>query len=225
MIEALINLVYPQLCIGCNGALLKSEQFICTFCIQQFPETNFHLQKDNELEKAFWGRVRLQRAFSFLVFRKKGVVQNILHELKYGNNPELGVFLGELYGSKLKQAGVSGDVIVTIPLHASKLKQRGYNQSDCFAQGLSKVLNIPHYPNAIKRIKSTETQTKKNRVERWDNVETVFSVYDPLLIQNKHVLLVDDVITTGATIEACAQVILTQTNDVSVASIACVVHQ
>ncbi|MES2689491.1 MAG: ComF family protein [Bacteroidota bacterium] len=225
MLAALSNILFPNLCVGCNGVLLKAENQICTFCLDHFPETGFHLMPENDLEKTFWGRVRLQRAFSFLVFRKKGIVQKLLHELKYANNPELGILLGRLYASKLKRAGLTFDAVIAIPLHASKQKLRGYNQSDCFAQGLSEVFNCAHLTTAVKRNKSTETQTRKDRIQRWDNVETVFEVVQPDTIQGKNILLVDDVITTGATIEACAQSILKHTDKLSVASIACVVNQ
>lgn len=225
MLGALSNIIFPNLCVGCNGVLLKAENQLCTFCIDHFPETGFHLVSGNDLEKTFWGRVRLERAFSFLIFRKKGIVQTLLHELKYANNPELGILLGRLYASKLKQAGITFDAVVAIPLHASKQKLRGYNQSDCFAQGLSEVFNCAHLTSSVKRNRSTETQTRKDRIQRWDNVDTVFEVVEPEGIKDKKILLVDDVITTGATIEACAQSILKHTGKLSVASIACVVNQ
>ncbi len=225
MLNPLISLLYPNLCVGCNGVLLAAETYFCTSCIQGFPETNFHLVPDNQLEKTFWGRIPLERAFAFLTFRKQGIVQHILHELKYGNNPELGVAVGRMYGSKLREAGVQFDAIIAIPLHPKKLKLRGYNQSDCFAQGLSESLNCAHLKEAVVRKKSTETQTRKGRFDRWLNVGEVFKVVQPELIMHKKVLLVDDVITTGATIEGCAHPILEHTKHLSVASIACVVHQ
>lgn len=225
MLNSLTGLIYPNLCVGCNGVLLAAENMLCTACIQGLPETHFHLEYDNHLEKTFWGRVNLQRAFAFLTFRKQGIVQHILHELKYGNNPELGVMLGRMYGSKLRDAGISFDYVVAIPLHPKKLKLRGYNQSDCFAQGLCESLNSHHLKDVVIRKKATETQTRKNRFERWLNVGEVFAISNPDLLQQKSVLLVDDVITTGATIEACAQPILACTPNLSVASIACVVHQ
>src|SRR6218665_231308 len=114
MFRALAGLVFPNLCVGCNGVLLKAEKQICTTCLENMPETHFHTREENDLEKIFWGRVRLARAFSFLIFRKKGIVQNLLHELKYGDNPELGIMLGQLYGSKLKQAGIRFDAIVAV---------------------------------------------------------------------------------------------------------------
>lgn len=225
MLNTLVGLIFPNLCVGCNGVLLAAEQHICTHCIENFPETKFHTLPENQLEKAFWGRVKLKQAFSFLIFRKQGIVQKILHELKYSNNPELGIMLGQLYGSKLKESGLKFDAIIAIPLHEKKQKLRGYNQSDCFAQGLAQSLQCAHLTNVVIRKKHTETQTKKGRFDRWLNVGEVFDIQYPELISNKSVLLVDDVITTGATIEACAQSILSHTPHLSVASIACVVNQ
>jgi ComF family protein len=225
MLNTLVGLLFPNLCVGCNGVLLAAEQHICTHCIEHFPETKFHTLPENQLEKAFWGRIKIERAFSFLTFRKQGIVQKILHELKYSNNPELGVMLGQMYGSKLQEYGLYFDVILAIPLHEKKEKLRGYNQSDCFAQGLAQSLKCEHLKNVIVRDKFTETQTKKGRFDRWLNVGDVFGIKSPALIQNKKILLVDDVITTGATIEACAQSILVHTPHLSVASIACVVNQ
>lgn len=225
MINTLVGLIFPNLCVGCNGVLLAAEQHICTHCIENFPETKFHTLPENQLEKAFWGRVKLEQAFSFLIFRKQGIVQKILHELKYSNNPKLGIMLGQLYGSKLKESGIHFDAILAIPLHDKKLKLRGYNQSDCFAQGLAQSLQCAHLTNVVIRKKYTETQTRKGRFDRWLNVGDVFDIQSPELISNKRVLLVDDVITTGATIEACAHSILSHTPHLSVASIACVVNQ
>ncbi len=225
MLNSLVGLLFPNLCVGCNGVLLAAEEHICTHCIDHFPETKFHTIPENQLEKAFWGRIKIERAFSFLTFRKQGIVQNILHELKYSNNPDLGVMLGQMYGSKLREYGMHFDAIVAIPLHEKKEKIRGYNQSDCFAQGLTQSLKCEHLKNVVVRDKFTETQTKKARFDRWLNVGDVFGIKSPALIQNKKILLVDDVITTGATIEACAQSILVHTPHLSVASIACVVNQ
>ncbi len=225
MINTLVGIVFPNLCVGCNGVLLAAEHLICTHCIENFPETKFHAIPNNQLEQAFWGRINIEQAYAFLIFRKKGIVQKLLHELKYANNPELGIMLGRLYGSKLHESGIKIDAVVGIPLHPKKLKIRGYNQSDCFAQGLSESLNCMHLKDVVVRNKHTDTQTKKGRFDRWLNVDEVFAINNPELIANKKVLLVDDVITTGATIEACAQSIIKHTPHLSVASIACVVNQ
>lgn len=215
-------MVYPNLCQGCTIPLVGAENVLCTTCLFNLPETNYHLTQNNPIEQTFWGRVPVERAFSFLYFKQKGIVQNLLHGLKYKNKPEVGEYMGKIYGAKLKQAGFTFDYIVPVPLHKNKQRIRGYNQSECFAIGLCQALQIKYVPAILVRKKATATQTKKARFDRWQNVETVFSINKAEVIKNKKVLLVDDVITTGATIEACAQGIVAHTNQLYVASIACV---
>jgi len=225
MLHDLLGIFFPKLCIGCNKPLLKNEEFICTHCYFHLPATKYHLQKENPLEKIFWGRVKIERAFSFLFFRKGNITQYVLHELKYKGNKELGKYIGKIYAEKLK--GCIGDIeaVAAIPLHKSKLLKRGYNQSDFFAEGLSCFLNIENASTALTRNIATETQTKKSRYERWENVNSIFNVSDISALKDKHVLLVDDVITTGATIEACANELIQSANcKISVASIAVAVN-
>ena len=167
--------------------------------------------------------LKLLVIFAFLIFKKEGIVQKLLHELKYSNNPEIGVLLGRMYGSKLRQDGVTFDAVLAIPLHKSKQKLRGYNQSEEFAKGLAEGLNIPLNTSVLKRKEFTETQTKKSKYERWENVSEIFEVKNPEAIQHKHILLVDDVITTGATLEACVHALKkVEGVKVSVASLATV---
>lgn len=221
MLRALANLFFPELCVTCNNVLYRNEQFLCMACLASMPETGFDTVEGNKLERMFWGRVRVERAFSFLHFRKHSKVQHLLHELKYGNNPALGVYLGRLYGSKLKQSGYMPDAVAAIPLHKTKLRKRGYNQSAMFAEGLAMSLQVPHVSDAIVRVKRTDTQTNKSRFMRWSNVDTVFDVKNENVLKHKHLLLVDDVITTGATIEACVSRLgKVEGSSVSVASIA-----
>lgn len=221
MFQDLLGIFFPKLCIGCNGALLKNEEYICSSCSYHLPETNYHLQQNNPLEKIFWGRAKIEKAFSFLFFKKGNITQNLLHELKYKGNKELGNHLGSMYGEKLQHHIGDIDSIVSIPLHKSKLKKRGYNQTDFFASGLSSQLKIENMSSYIYKKKANETQTKKNRYERWENVEDIFAIENISVFKNKHVLLVDDVITTGATIEACATALVEASNcKVSIASIA-----
>ncbi len=225
MLQSFIDLLFPQLCIGCNQSLVFGEKHLCTDCILHLPETNYHLQVNNPVEKIFWGRIPIVSAYSFLSFKKQGIVQRLLHDLKYGNNPEVGELLGMMYAQRLATAGIFPEIVLAVPLHPKKLKLRGYNQSECFAKGISSVLGCKHSDHIIIRKRATETQTRKSRFARWENVGRVFEVKKPELVFNKKILLVDDVITTGATIEACAQTIIPFTNSLSIGSIACVVHQ
>lgn len=227
MFQGIVNLFYPRLCVLCNGSLLIAEKHICTGCQLDLPLTNFHLDKDNPLEKIFWGRTQLNRAFSFMYFKKGGSVQRMLHQLKYKGNTELAEYLGLLYGTNLKETIYNEKIegVMAIPLHKSKLRKRGYNQSELFANGLAEALQIENLSRCIIRNKATETQTKKTRFDRWQNVESIFNVTLPELLKNKHILLVDDVITTGSTIEACANELLRiQGCKVSVASIAAAIR-
>ncbi len=221
--ESLIHIFYPNLCLTCNTSLVPGEKHICLSCRLKLPETNYHMERENKVEKTFWGRIPIERAFSFLYFNKAGLTQQLLHQLKYKGNEDLAVFLGVLYGQKLKKTVENHkiDAIVAVPLHTSKLRKRGYNQSLAFANGLSESLLIDNYSNLLVRNRATDTQTSKNRLERWQNVESVFSVKEPEKLKDKHLLLVDDVITTGATIESCANAIRSQSDcRLSIASIA-----
>jgi len=174
------------------------------------PITNYHLFPDNSLAQRFWGRVNITHAFAYLKYIKSGKVQQIIHSLKYGGLEEIGLLMGNWYGHELKtnQFENSFDLILPIPLHPNRKKQRGYNQSDSFAQGLSETLNVPWEDEVLIRQLSSNTQTKKKRLDRWENVKDIFALAQPEQVAGKRILLVDDVITTGATIEACAQKIV-----------------
>lgn len=221
--QSVLHLLYPNLCVSCNKNLVEGERYLCLGCQFVLPETNNHLTKENEVEKTLWGRIPFERAFSFLFFNQHGMTQKLLHELKYKGNEDLAIFLGEIYAERIKKTienhGI--DAIVAIPLHSSRLKKRGYNQSLAFANGISNLLQIENLSDALVRTKATDTQTKKSRTERWENVSSIFKVEDISRFANRHVLLVDDVITTGATIESCAKEIIKSNNcTISVASIA-----
>ena len=201
---------------------MKGEENICSRCMLELPRSQYHLDPENPLFTRLTGRIPLKFAFSFFLFRKGGRVQQLLHALKYSNHPELGEMIGEVYGQELQQANLDQkfNVIVPVPLHFTRKRKRGYNQSEEFAKGLSKSLNTP-FADALVRTAKTETQTRKSKLSRWQNVSEVFQVKDINQIQNRHILLVDDVITTGATIEACAQILLEGgCASVSIASIA-----
>lgn len=218
-----IALVFPRICPGCGRSLLRFEKFICLQCLYRLPETRYHHFPENPVEKVFWGRIEIERAASFLFFNKGGLTQKLLHALKYRKCREAGIVLGELYGQKLKDTSpfCDADMIIPVPLHPKKQRKRGYNQSEVIGQGLSKVLRIPVVSGMLIRREHSSSQTRKSRYQRWQNVEKIFTVKDTEALREKHILLVDDVITTGATLEACARCIMTNSGaKVSVITIA-----
>ena len=206
----LLGLFYPNLCLACGRNLPPRQEGICISCRYKLPKTHFHLEAENAFTERFWGRTPLQAGAAFLYFTKGGRAQRLIHHLKYEGKREVGAYLGQLYGRSLNEAPVFREtaLILPVPLHPRKQHQRGYNQSALFARGLSESMGIPWLPNGLKRTAYTATQTKKSRLERFDNVEKAFMVPQLEKIKNQHVLLVDDVITTGATLEACALKIL-----------------
>lgn len=171
------------------------------------PETNFHMEKDNKVYQVFWGRAPLEHATAYCYYKKGGSIQKLIHQLKYQGHPEIGIFLGKLYGSKLIENNSYSNIdgIIPIPLHKKKQIKRGFNQAEKIAQGLSESMGIEKNIKVVFRVRASSTQTKKNRYNRWENVEEIFQVIEPERYKGKHFLLVDDVITTGATMEACLQ--------------------
>lgn len=204
-----LSLFFPQPCEVCGEVLVQGEKVICLSCLVEIPRTQFHLQKGNNLEKVFWGRVKLEQVAAYFYYTKGSSYQALLHRLKYEGRKEIGFEIGRLYGSELKSAGAFKDVdfLVPIPLHPKKEKKRGYNQSLQIANGLAESLAIPVRTDILLRDHFTETQTNKSRIQRWENVTEIFSVCAPEMLTDKHLVLIDDVITTGATIEACSEVI------------------
>lgn len=201
-----LSLFFPDLCCACGDPLVSNEDQLCTSCLYDLPYTNFHLQEDNPVVRQFWGRIPVTGAFAYLYFHKQGKVQSIIHHLKYKNRPLLGQLLGLMYGRELAKTAYASslDLIIPVPLHPSRMKERGYNQSHCIAEGLSLILNLPLGEEYLYRSRSTSTQTHKGRFERFENMAEVFRLEKAEELTGKHVLLVDDVITTGATLEACA---------------------
>jgi ComF family protein len=209
LIADILNLFFPRNCAGCNNTLVSNERFICTDCLMHLPKTGFWKEVENPAAKLFWGKIKIEYAASYCYFQKKSRIQKILHHLKYKDMQEMGEMLGKLFGEELLNTPFgSTDLLIPVPLHKSRLRKRGYNQSDLIAEGLSKTLSIPVNAKAVVRTKATETQTNKGRFARWQNVENIFSVVDRQSIENKHIILVDDILTTGATLESCATEIL-----------------
>lgn len=224
LISDITGVLFPELCLGCNSRLYRNEKLLCFNCRTSLPQTHFHRDPENPVFKIFWGRVPIEFAAAFLYFSPKGTIQHMIHHLKYRKCADIGVLLGKAYGEVLKKDNcfTDADCIVPVPLHPSKKKKRGYNQSEVIADGLSEAMGIPVDTDGFGRSKHTETQTKKGRYKRWENVDSIFKVSTPDAFAGKHVLLIDDVITTGATIEACAHEILScEGAKVSVASLAC----
>jgi len=204
LINDFMSLIYPRHCEACANGLFKHETYICNHCKLNLPKSNYHINEHNELSQTFAGRVPLSNGLCFYLFEKSGKVQKLLHAIKYQGQKELAQFIGNLYAQELAKTKIKDevDVIIPIPLHKKKLKQRGYNQSEWFAMGLATGLEKPLDIHSFERAHETSTQTKKKKYQRWENVEGIFKVNEQSTFVNKHVLLVDDVITTGATIEA-----------------------
>ena len=221
--EDLLQLFFPHLCIGCGSDNISNNDYLCAFCFQDLPLTNSAAFDNNPTERIFNGRLPIIAAHSEMYFQKGTIVQELLHQLKYKGKHEIGVFLGEMIGKSIVSSSRFNniDMIVPLPLHKNKEKKRGYNQSVFIAKGISNITGKPINTQAIKRIKNTQTQTKKKRDERWLNVEDGFAVNTVELNNNKHILLVDDVITTGSSLEACGRCLLSiEGAKLSIASVA-----
>lgn len=204
-INDLLNLLYPNLCLICGENLLKNEQHICLNCLHNLPKTNYHLLADNPIEKRFWGKVPIYRGTAFFTFQKGSPFQTLLHSLKYKGNKEVGRTLGKYAAADLLTSPdyETIDILIPVPLHPKKLALRGYNQSEWICNGLSEVLNRPIDTESLIRIRENTTQTKKSVYERYTNTEGVFGTGTHEALVGKHILLVDDVLTTGSTLEAC----------------------
>jgi ComF family protein len=205
-----LHLFYPHLCTGCGSDLVEDKNLLCLKCINDLPHTNFADHTDNPIEKIFRGRLPLTAVHSEFYFSKESLIQNLIHQLKYKGNKEIGVYLGKLMAKNILNSSrfQSVDYLVPLPLFPDKERSRGYNQATIICTGISIVMNIPVLKENIIRQRFTETQTRKRRTERWENVDGSFIVKNENALKGKHILLVDDVITTGATLESCGQVIL-----------------
>jgi ComF family protein len=188
---------------------MRNEEMLCTSCLYHLPKTNFHNDSTNEVAQTFWGRAKVENAASFLYFQKKGIVQHLMHRFKYKGEKEIGIYMGKMYGFELQNTPYTEvDILIPVPLHNRKYKERGFNQSELIAQGIAEALQKPIDSKSLRRKIANPTQTRKHRYERWLNVNEVFEVKNPEVLSGKHILLIDDVVTTGATLESCANVLL-----------------
>jgi ComF family protein len=210
MLANTLQLFYPHICIGCGSDLIDKGNLLCLHCIYDLPHTNFAQHPNNVVEKIFTGRLPVRAAYSEFYFSKGQLVQHLVHELKYNNNKAIGLYLGEMMGNSILKSGRFSniDYIIPLPMYADKEFKRGYNQAEVICNGIMSVTQIPVMAKNVTRQYATETQTRKHRAERWQNVDGSFGIQQPDKLVCKNILLVDDVITTGATLEACAQLVL-----------------
>lgn len=208
--EDILNIIFPKVCCVCERGIKKNEELICFRCRSKLPKTKLLNEEENELLDRFYGRLKLNFGFTYLYFYKSGITQKLLHQFKYNSYPEIGVLLGNWVGHVLLKSKICKqvDIIIPVPLHPRKERKRGYNQSHYFAKGISEITNIPTEFKTLARVHHDESLTHKTRVLRWKSVEQAFRVMNKKNIKNKNILLVDDVITTGATLEACGNQIL-----------------
>ena len=205
ILKDIFGLFFPKICACCNAHLSAMEISVCVNCRHELGSTLFSFESNNILEKSFYGRIPLESATALFYFLKKGKIQGLIHRLKYKGQQDIGAFIGNWLGDEMLASDRFSkiDQIIPVPLHPKKLKKRGYNQLDTFGRALSKKLQIPFNDTILAKVSSTKTQTKKIRFDRWRNVQELFEVQTPSLLENCHILLIDDIITTGATLEAC----------------------
>ncbi len=201
------NILLPTSCFGCNARLHRGEAFLCTSCRHQLPLTEYTFNEENAVDRIFYGRINIKKANSFLFLTDIGIVKNLIHYLKYKNQESIGGFLGDWHGQILKEQHDLTDIdfVIPVPLHRKKLNQRGYNQVSLFAKQIAHHIQGTYADTILIKTANTKTQTKKNRLGRWYDNRSLYELNNAQLLKNKNILLVDDVITTGATMEICAQ--------------------
>lgn len=223
MLKSVINLFFPKVCYACQKHLYDNEHDICVSCRNDLPVTNFHFNNDATVLKIFYGRVKVEKATALLRFEKKSLVQQLIHGLKYKGYEDIGLVLGDWLGEELKASGYYNtiDIVVPVPLHKNKLRKRGYNQVTKFAQQIAKALHADFKDDILLKVTNTKSQVHKNRLSRWTNNDELFTIQNKKAIENKHILIVDDIITTGATLEACITILNQAPNlKISVAAMA-----
>lgn len=209
IVDSLLHLFFPHVCAGCGSDSLNEKTVLCMRCIAAMPETNFEQHANNPVEKTFWGRLPLVAATAQFYFTKESLMQQLMHQFKYKGNRDLGLQLGKIMGEQLIQSGrFAVDALIPLPLFPVKEKKRGYNQAMVLCEGMAQQMKLPILDKVVTRPQHTETQTKKGRIERWKNIEGKFILSNPAAIHDKHLLLVDDVVTTGATFESCGTELL-----------------
>lgn len=208
-INSLINLFFPHCCIICGIPLMQSEDFLCMHCHATLPRTHFDSLIDNPVERMFYGKAKIEKASSFLYYQRGSEIKKIIYQLKYAGRKEIGEIIGKYMATEISSSGFFDDIdiIIPLPLHRNRLNKRGYNQSEWIAKGISTITHIPINNNIVMRVKDVDSQTHKTTFDRWKNVQQIFSLAQPELIKDMHILLVDDVLTTGATILSCATTI------------------
>jgi ComF family protein len=204
-----VSLFFPGYCLGCGGPIVKGEMIVCTKCLFEMPQNGYHNEIENPLQQRLSLRFPVKYAIALLKFSKNGRVQRLLHELKYKHHPEIGIVFGRICAERLVESGFHNgiDIIIPVPLHSSRKRKRGYNQSAKFAAGISEGLNIPYSDELLVRKLKTDTQTLKTKLNRWENMKGVFGLKTATGVKGSRVLLVDDVVTTGSTLEACSEIL------------------
>jgi len=207
ILKDVTNILLPISCFGCNARLYRGETYLCTSCRHQLPLTEYTFNEENAVDRIFYGRINIKKANSFLFFTEIGIVKNLIHFLKYKNQESIGQFLGDWHGQILKEQGDLSDVdlVIPVPLHKRKLRQRGFNQVALFAKHIAFHIDAVYADDVLIKTANTRTQTKKNRLGRWYDNRSLYEIKNSQVLKNKTILLVDDVITTGATMEICAK--------------------
>jgi ComF family protein len=205
-----LQLIYPELCVSCGNDLPYEATCFCFRCKSRLSVSDMYKCRENEFVQRLWGRLPLEGGAAAYYFTRQSPIRHAIHHLKYRNKPEIGLILGREFGRKLRQAEgfQTIDAIIPVPLHPKKERLRGYNQSTMFAQGLSEAMNLPLWNGILVRNTHSDTQTHKKRMERFQNVDSLFGLRKPQLLEGKHILLADDVLTTGATLEICGHTLL-----------------